>query len=257
MEQPKSNVLAALILGLCLALGLLGAGKFVARSAYALKASEHYVSVKGLSEREVKANLAAWEIDFREVDNNLSDASIRLEQDQQQVITFLKNNGFSQDEIEIRPAKVNDLFSNPYNPPNAQTKFRYILTSGVRVRSSKVDQIVKVSQMTSDLIKQGIPLSFDTGDYNTDLNPNPSYYFTQLDSIRPAMLAEATNSARIVATQFATDSHSKLGKIRRASQGVFQISGRDASSDSANMNNQANSVFKKVRLVTTIDYFLK
>ena len=101
-----------------------------------------------------------------------------------------------------------------------------------------------------------MPLAFDA----SSQSPNPSYYFTKLDSIRPAMFSTATKSASMIAQQFVQDSGSKLGKIQRASQGVFQIMGRDTSTMSSDWNSNQNamgSIDKKVRLVTTIDYRLK
>lgn len=263
MDCSKKYMLSLLILTLGLGGGIATAGYFVEQAIIQAKATDRYVTVKGLSQRQVKADLGIWEIDYREVGNNLTDVTARLDQDQQTVISFLTKNGFTTDELEIRPAKVNDLLANPYNNPPDQAKDnRYIVTGGIRIRSTKVDQIQRSSQLTSELIRNGVPLSFDTSDYATDLSPNPSYLFTQLDAIRPDMMAEATKSARLVAEQFAKDSNSQLGGIRRASQGVFQITSRDAS-DASDGNNgggamsEANAIYKKIRLVTTIDYYLK
>lgn len=257
-HSKSFSILGAALLGISIGLGTLGSGFFIGKAVYKARMADNFVTVKGIAEREVKADLAAWEIDYREVGNDLVAANAQLERDQQMAISFLQKNGFTAEEIEARPTKVNDLLANPYNSSSSPQKYRYIVTAGVRVRSTKVDLIQKVSQMTNELIKQGVPLSFESGDYNSDLMPNPSYYYTQLDKIRPAMLAEATQSARVVALQFAKDSNSVLGEIRRASQGLFQITSRDSSNDGNQGNsNPASSINKKVRLVTTIDYFLK
>lgn len=257
-NSKSFSILSAAFLGISIGLGTLGSGFFIGKAVYNARMADNFVTVKGIAEREVKTDLAAWEIDYREVGNDLVAGNAQIERDQKIAISFLQKNGFATEEIETRPTKVNDLLANPYNSSSTPQKYRYIVTGGVRVRSTNVDLIQKVSQMSSELIKQGIPLSFDSGDYNTNLSPNPSYYYTQLDKIRPAMLAEATQSARTVAEQFAKDSNSVLGGIRRASQGIFQMTSRDASSDGSQGNiNPASSVNKKVRLVTTIDYFLK
>ncbi len=247
-----------------LALGLLGgaasAGYFIEQGAIQLKTSDRYITVKGLAQQQVKANLGVWEIDYREVGNNLLTLSSQIGTDQQNVINFLHQSGFNDAEIEIRPTKVNDLLANPYNSSSSEQAkdYRYIVLSGVRVRTNKVDQLQHAVQLTGNLIKEGVPLNFDTSDYASDLSPNPSYLFTQLDAIRPQMLATATQSAFAVAQQFATDSHSQLAGIRRANQGVFQVFSRDANDADNNSGamNEANSIEKKVRLVTTIDYFL-
>jgi hypothetical protein len=161
----------------------------------------------------------------------------------------------SQDEISLRPTKVTDQLANGYNQPNPQTQNnRYIIAGGVLIRSAHVDQIQKTSQMTGDLIKQGVPLSFNSGDYSSGLSTNPSYFYTTLDSIRPDMLATSTQSAKLVAEQFAKDSNSQLGSIRRANQGVFELRSRDSSG--SNPGNEASSINKTIRLVTTVDYYL-
>jgi uncharacterized protein len=123
---------------------------------------------------------------------------------------------------------------------------RYVVQGGVRIRSTNVDRIQQTSQMTGELVQKNIVLAeAEAG------RANPAYFFTKLDSIRPPMLAEATRSARSVAQQFANDSGSQLGTIRRANQGVFEIT----SPDSPNSDELA-STDKKVRLVTTVDYLL-
>ena len=60
------------------------------------------------------------------------------------------------------------------------------------------------------------------------------------------MIEEATMQAREVALKFAKDSNSRLGKIKKASQGQFSISARDKN----------NPHIKKVRVVSTVEYYL-
>ncbi|HEV2613323.1 MAG TPA: SIMPL domain-containing protein [Gammaproteobacteria bacterium] len=246
-----SLILSAIILSA----GLIGAGYWGEQAVVQAKKADRFVTVKGLAEKNVKANLGVWEVDYQEVGNNLAQISTQLAQDQSTTMTFLLQNGFTKDEVSLRPTKVTDQLANSYNQANPQTQNnRYIIAGGIRIRSINVDQIQKVSQMTGDLIKQGVPLSFNSADYSSDLTTNPSYFYTQLDSIRPEMLASATQSAKLVAVQFANDSGSKLETIRRANQGVFELRSQDSSG--TNSGNETGSINKTVRLVTTIDYYL-
>lgn len=243
-----------LFFGLFLAASLVLSAIFVGGMFYKSKLSDRYVTVKGLAVKEVKANLAIWEINFNEVGANLVDVNQQIEKSREKVIEFLKAQGFSDQEIEKKTSKVTDLLANPYSTPNADPNIaqrRYILVSGVRVRTNKVDLVQKSNQLVSELLRQGVSLNFEA----SDVGPNPSYIFNQLDSIRPQMLAEATHSARLVAEQFAKDSDSRLGDIRRANQGIFQLMPRDAADTSENQN-EATSINKRVRLVTTVEYFL-
>ena len=246
----ENRIPSAIIRSLGIVLGLIALGYFI----HTTRVAENYVSVKGLATREVKANNAVLEIDYREVGANLVILSQKLNEDQTKVLKFLKTQGFQVSEIQPISAKVNDAFANSYGGASNTTelaKHRYTVTGGVLIHSSNVDLVQQTSQQTSALLAAGVPLSFDT-----TLYPNPTYFYSSLDSIRPAMLAEATQSARLVAEQFAKDSNSQIGNIRRASQGQFQIMSRD-SDEVGNSQQQLSSIYKKIRLVTTVDYFLQ
>jgi hypothetical protein len=136
-------------------------------------------------------------------------------------------------------------------PPNVEAARRYVITAGFEIRTTKVDAVREASQMTGDLIRQGVVLDgrpIESG------AANPAYLFTRLSDIRPAMLAQATKSARALAQQFAADSNSHLGAIRRATEGIFQVMSRDG--EVPNPTEERASIEKKLRLVSTIDYYL-
>lgn len=253
-----NKILAVLISAIILSLGIFGAGYAVGKSLYLSRLFNRTVTVKGLAERDVKSDLGIWEINYRQVGSSLIEINQRLQNDKIAVINFLKSHGFTDQEIEAQPVKVEDRLANVYSQSSNGTTSadRYVVTSGVRVRSTRVDLMQQVNQLTGALLQQGVALSFD----NSQGNPNPSYYYTQLDTIRPQMLADATRSARLVAEQFAKDSGTELRGIQHASQGLFQIMSRDTSTMSADWSSSQSalgSIDKKVRLVTTIDYRLK
>ena len=253
------NKLLTVLSAVILSSGIFGAGFCVSKAYYHAKMLGRSVTVKGLAERDVKSDLGVWEIDYREIGDNLTDMNQRLQHDQVVVSEFLKQHGFTEQEWEIQPVKVEDKLANAYSQSTTTQSGatnRYIVTSGLRIRSAHVDLIKQVNQLTGTLLQQGVSVTFDSG----VISPNPSYYFTQLDAIRPSMLATATQSARLIAEQFAKDSGSQLAGIQHASQGLFQIMSRDTSTMSADWSSSQSalgSIDKKIRLVTTIDYRLK
>jgi hypothetical protein len=256
MECNKSaTILSALIISL----GIFGSGIFIGKGFSHSKLLNRTVSVKGISERDVKSDLGIWEIDYREISGNLIDVNKKLQHDQELVTAFLKQRGFTDQELSVRPVKVEDRLANVYSEQStnaAAANARYVVTSGVRVRSTRVELIQQASTLSNALLEQGISLTFEGG----SVSPNPSFYFTKLDKIRPEMMAEATRSAYTVAAQFAVDSNSKLKGISRANQGVFQIMSADSSTLSADWSSSESalgSIDKKVRLVTTIEYRLR
>lgn len=246
MRVKQTLLISSMVIGL----GVLGAGYCIGKSFYLAKKLNRTVTVKGIAEQNVKSDLGVWEINYREVGNDLIVLDQHLQRDEQAVVAFLKEQGFTEDEMERTQLRVEDRLANIYNQTAAQSQNdqRYVVTGGTRIRSNKVDVMRKTQQLIDKLLQLGVPLSFDSSSFT----PNPSYFYTQLDSIRPRMLADATKSARTVAAQFAKDSDSQLGVIQHASQGLFQVMGRDSSTMTAE-----GSIDKTVRLVTTIDYELR
>lgn len=237
---------SALVLGILIALGLIGAGYFIGQGFYSARTGERYVTVRGLVERPVKADLAVWNINFAATSNDVSTANAEIQRDAKLVLVFAQSHGFAATEIQPTQTKVSDMLAAGYGR-EVKPETRYRVQGGVRIRSTNADQVQQASQMTGELVQKNIVLAEpETG------RANPAYFFTKLDSIRPAMLAEATRSARSVAQQFANDSGSHLGTIRRANQGVFEITSRD----SPDPIDELGSIDKKVRLVTTVDCLL-
>ncbi len=247
MENRPLSIASALLLGVLIGAGVAIGGYFVGQGFYRARA-ERYVTVKGLVERDVKTDLALWIISYTAAGPDLNAANNKLEQDQTAVLAFAQGHGFPTEEILVQPTTVSDTFANPYQGNRPDPAQRFIVKGGIQIRSAKVDEVRKASQDTGDLVKQGVALG-------ENYPQAPQYFFTRLNDIRPSMLAEATRSARAVAKQFAADSRSRLGPIRRANQGVFEITSRDAGGDRAGTDDQG-SIDKKVRLVTTVDYYL-
>jgi hypothetical protein len=251
MERGSVSFPAAVILGLLVGAGAALGGYFVGQGFYQGRRAERYVSVKGLAERDVKADLAVWTLSFSTTGADIGAVSTVSERDRDLVRTFIAKSGFTDHEIEPLPTRVNDQFANLMGPPNVEAARRYVITAGFEIRTTKVDAVREASQMTGDLIRQGVVLDgrpIESG------AANPAYLFTRLSDIRPAMLAQATKSARALAQQFAADSNSHLGAIRRATEGIFQVMSRDG--EVPNPTEERASIEKKLRLVSTIDYYL-
>ena len=232
------NTKSAFILGLLICTGLTAAGWLLGSSAVKIKEYERVVSVKGLAEREVPADIAVWPIRFAAGDNNLTALYGTLERNTAEIQRFLTEAGFTADEITTAAAIVTDKLAERYADQNAS--LRYTAQQTITVYSGKVDLVRKSQEGLAELGKKGI--AFGGDEYSQRI----TYLFTQLNDLKPAMVEEATRNARAVAEQFAADSDSQLGKLKSARQGQFSIEDRD--------NN--TPYLKKVRVVSTVDYYL-
>lgn len=205
-----------------------------------LKDFDKSIEVKGVSERIVKSDYASWNIGYNVSGNNLKDIESQVSNKKNLILYSLKENGIKESEIQVGTISVTDNWANQYNSNFAQMA-HYQITANMYINTSSIDNVNKASEGLNSLIKNGLIL-------NTN---NISYFFKDLNSLKNDMLLEATTNARNSAEAFAKNSNSKVRDIKKASQGLFTIS----SPDGNNINDTQN-INKKVRVVTSIDYFI-
>lgn len=237
--MKTASTLTAFILGLFLFLGLVSLGYQLGSAAIDFKQLERSVTVKGLAEQEVMADIVIWPIQFIIADNDLQSLYKSIDEGTGKIKAFLNENGIEATDITFAAPAITDKSAQQWGSDN-RAEFRYTATQTVTVYSKKVDQVRSVMNELSALGKQGIVLVGNSYDSQTE------YIYTQLNDIKPQMIEEATRNAREAATKFAEDSQSVLGKIRQASQGQFSINPRDKN----------NPHIMKVRVVSTVEYYL-
>jgi hypothetical protein len=203
------------------------------------KDRDRVVSVRGLSEREVKADFVIWPIVYKEVGNDLSLIHDAVQTKNATLAKFLRDNGVDAAEISWSAPEIEDAQGERYG--DNRRPFRYIATVVTTVASKNVDRVREIMGKQGELLKQGIAFSGD------DYRYRKIYSFNGLNEIKPTMIDEANKNARAAAEKFATDSESKLGKIKTATQGQFSISDRD----------ENTPFIKNVRVVTNVQYFLE
>lgn len=242
MEEKRKT---KLIYGVVLCLGLMCAGFFPGYYYFKTYKTNNSVVVKGLAEMDVKADLAIWKIKFTVAGNDMLASQKKIEKQLDDVKKFLLSSGFTEDNITVPSLSVVDKLAERYGSDSVPP-YRYILTQKVNVKSTDVNLVEKASSDISKLVSNGI--LFDGNEYSSPV----SYLFTKLNEVKPKMLEEATKNAKESAEQFAKASGSAVGKIRKASQGVFSIMPQDDMNES-----ERNFIAKKVRVVSTIEYWLE
>lgn len=228
---------AALILGSLLAVGMLLGGMQLKRAVIAWKQAERYVSVKGLAERDVKVDLALWPLGFSVSAPTLDALHEALHRAEARVRDFLLRHGFSTEEMNAVSPTISDRWEHLFGD-NRPTD-RYHAEGVILLRTNRVDEVKATLPKVDELVKDGVLLG-------RNWEHRPQFIFTQLNDIKPAMIAEATQEARKAAQQFAEDSGSRVGKIKTANQGYFTVDDVDSFTPDV----------KRVRVVTTIEYLL-
>jgi uncharacterized protein len=237
-----SRILAGGLIGFGVAAGGYLAGESLVKSRLGYRV----VTVKGLAEREVQANLGFWPIRFVTTGPTLEEARSKLEVSEKAVQNFLTARGFSLQDLSVQNIQVEDRIAG-YNSQGTPEESRFVLTEDILLRSTEVEKLTAASRMVSDLLKSGVVFSADA------YNAGPSFVFTQVNELKGDMLTEATKRAKEAAEKFATESGAKVGDIQSANQGVIEI----LPATEIPNDRPEKQVTKKVRVVTTITYFLK
>ena len=231
--KTNEKIIAACVIGF--AIIVMG---FALRSGIvAFKDMDRSVTVKGLAEKEVKADKVTWPLVYKELGNDPADMYDLLTQKNKKVLAFLKSAGIKESDISVNPPVISDRQADNYS--NEIMNYRYKATSVITVTSTEVDKVRTLMRRQSELMKQGIALV--TEEYSGN---GVVYEFTGLNKVKPDMIEEATKNARKTAQKFADDSGSSRGEIRNAQQGQFSIEDRDANTP----------YIKRLRVVNTVEY---
>lgn len=205
------------------------------------KSAERSISVRGVSERDVTADLATWTISFSQEGPDLNAVNARADQQSAAVRRFFNSAGFRPTDISDSGVSFNR--THVTNDEGQRVETRITVTRSVQLRTTEVMKAQKAHERLPALLREGVELD----------GSNLNYSFTKLNQLKPEMIAEATKRARDSAEQFARDSGASVGQIRTASQGYFSVGPRDGADDGEN-SSASDSPFQKVRVVTSVDY---
>ena len=220
-------------------LSLVGSGYLLGDGLRRAKMAERSVTVRGVSERDVTADLATWTISFSEEGQELGPVNDRVEQQSAAVRGFFRRAGFKPGELSDSGVSFSRerIHYNDRPPENRVTVRR-----SIELRTADVMKARTAHERMAELLRQGVELE----------GSNLNFSYTKLNELKPVMIAEATKRAREGAEQFAKDSGASVGPIKSASQGYFSVGPRDGTGEEG--GDGTSSPFQKVRVVTTVDY---
>lgn len=224
---------------LIIAAAIVLAGAMLPVSVSKLKSYDRTVDVKGLCEREVKADKVIWPIMYKVMGNDLSEVLRQTDSNNSTILEFLREGGIRAEDITVSTPLISDKYASEYG--NNDRVYRFLVTNTLTVCSEDIDAVMALQSRQSELMKKGIPTTGDTWENKTQ------FKFEALNDIKPEMIEEATGNARMAADKFAKDSGSRIGKIKTATQGTFSIEDRDSNTP----------YIKRIRVVTYVTYYIR
>ncbi|MGN1045463.1 MAG: SIMPL domain-containing protein [Candidatus Cryptobacteroides sp.] len=225
--------------GLAIMVGLIVLGAMIPKAVGEFRSYDRTVNVKGLCEKEVKADKVIWPVSYKVMSDDIQSIYSQIAKNNAAITDFLKSGGISEEEITVSVPVVSDKYASEYG--NNDRAYRYIASNVVTVCTGKVDEVLSLMDRQPELLRQGIVTNGNAWENQVE------FKYEGLNEIKPEMIEEATRNAREAAKKFAKDSESRLGKIKTASQGTFSIENRDSNTP----------YIKKVRVVSSVTYYLK
>ncbi|GGD99088.1 SIMPL domain-containing protein [Tsuneonella deserti] len=221
-----------------MALGLVFGGYLLGNGLLRSKEADRAVTVRGLAQRDVTADLATWTISYSATGTDLTAVQAKVGNDTGTIRKFFASLGFPDSALQPTGANVSSYTD--------QGILRYTVRQRMALRTNDIARAQRAVARQFDLVARGVLLEEGSG---------MVYTFTRLDEIKPAMVAEATKDARAAAEQFAKDSNTSVGSIKDATQGYFEIGSRDGEGAGGEWG-VSDTPYKKVRVVTTVRFSL-
>jgi len=212
--------ITAAIIGLAFIIGL-----FIIGNAYKSRAkSQESISVTGSAEKDFMSDLVVWKGSYSRKSMDLKSAYADLKNDENSIRTYLSGKGIPDNQIVFSSVNINKEYNYPTDATGrsmGQEFNGFNLTQTVRIESKDVDKINQLSREATELIQKGI-------EFNSQA---PLFYYTKLTEIKMDLLAKASADGKQRAEIIAKNAGSSLGKLKKATLGVFQITGKNTDED--------------------------
>lgn len=214
------NYITAVIIGIAAIIAF-----WIVANAYKYKfSSTENISVTGLAEKDFTSDQIVWTGNYSRKMMDLKSAYSLLKEDESKIREYLKAKGVGEGEMVFSAVSIDKDFTTKYDADGKVTGSEftgYNLRQNVTVDSKDIDKVEKISREITELIQSGI-------EFNSS---PPSYYYTKLSELKIDLLAKASADAKLRAETIAKNSGSSLGKIKKATMGVFQITGQNSNED--------------------------
>ena len=237
-----------IILGLCISLATIASTVILSKGLLKItKFSGEVIKVTGSAEKKIISDYIVWKASFSRRAPELKSAYAMIQEDLKKVKEYLKSKGIKDEELNISPVKTKILYKKNEKGYNTNQIEAYLLSQDIEVRSYDVKKVGLISRQSTELINQGIEFISDP----------PKYFYTKLAQLKIEMLARATENAKQRAISMAKSAGNRIGAIRSARMGVFQITPVTSTDVSWYGENDTSSLEKKVMAVVSATFAIE
>jgi len=237
-----------IILGVCIAAATIVSSIILSQGFLKImKFTREQVSVTGSATKEIKSDYIVWDAMFSRREPALVTAYAKLKDDLDKVKAYLASKAVDEKEVVISQIVTETVYKKNEKGNDTNDIEGYRLTQGIEIRSNNVDKIDAVSRESTELINQGIEFQ----------SAPPQYFYQKLDELKIEMLGKATENAKQRAESMVKSTGNRIGSIRSARMGVFQITPITSTDVSDWGINDTTSIDKKVMSVVTVSFAIE
>ncbi|ACV62831.1 protein of unknown function DUF541 [Desulfofarcimen acetoxidans DSM 771] len=243
-SEGEKKILYAVII---LAVSLVLCSFIIAGGIKDFSGDKNTVTVTGSAKKLIRSDLVLWRGNFSEQSAQLPEAYSKLKESLNKVVGYLKTNGIEEKDIIISAIQTFPLYQMNPNGMQSNLVEGYRLMQYIEIKSNNVEKITELSRSSTELINQGVHFE----------SQQPQYFYTKLNELKVSMLAEAAKDAKNRAESLADNSGSRIGILRSAKMGVFQIT-QPNSTDVSDMGiNDTSSLEKEITAVVNVEFSIK
>ena len=237
-----------IILGICIAVATIVSSMILSGGVLkVMKFTREQISVTGSATEEIRSDFIIWKGNFSRRDISLKTAYASLKSDLQKIKSYLKSKGVVEEDIVISSVTTATVYKKNEKGNDTNDIQYYLLSQAVEIRSNDVEKVTVVSREVTELIDQGIELESQA----------PEYFYMKLDELKIKMLAKASENAKLRAENMVKAAGNKIGLMRSARMGVFQITPATSTDVSDWGVNDTTSLDKKVMAVVTVSFAIE
>ena len=237
-----------IVLGICIAAATIVSSMILSGGFLkVMKFTRQQISVTGSAQKDIKSDLIVWYGGIAKRDPDLKTAHRLLKQDADKVKKYLIDKGIDEKELTIYQVRTDIIYRKNEKGYDTNDIQGYKVSQAFEVKSKDVDKVNEISRESTEIIDQGVEFE----------SAAPEYFYTKLDELKIEMLAKATENAKQRAENMAKATGNKIGFMRSARMGVFQITPVNSTEVSDYGVNDSSSLVKKVTAVVNVSFAIE
>jgi len=237
-----------IVLGVCIAAATIVSSIILSQGFLKItKFVREQISVTGSAQKEIRSDYIVWRGTFSIREADLKTGYKKLSEDLERVKKYFTGKGIGENKIIVSQISTSKIYKKNEKGNDTNEIQWYILSQMIEVRSRDVDKVDAISRESTELINENIEFE----------SMAPEYFYTKLDELKIEMLAKATENAKLRAENMVKATGNKIGFMRSAKMGVFQITPVNSTEVSDWGVNDTSTLEKKVTAVVSASFAIE